>query len=39
MREWRGGRGMVLVEIGAERLWRVVEMWQGVRSEEEEAKL
>jgi carboxylesterase type B len=33
---YRSGRGRLLEEIGAPRLWRVAEMWQGVRQEEEE---
>lgn len=36
---WRGGRGDVLKRIGAERLWRVAEEWQGVRGEEPEKYL
>ncbi|CAG5173460.1 uncharacterized protein ALTATR162_LOCUS7632 [Alternaria atra] len=33
---YRNGRGALLEKIGMERLWRVSEMWQGVRQEEEE---
>jgi hypothetical protein len=33
---YRGGRGDVLSSIDGEKLWRVAEKWQGVRSEEEE---
>lgn len=32
-RRYRAGRGQVLEEIGLERLWMLVEEWQGVRSE------
>jgi carboxylesterase type B len=35
---YRGGRGAVLDSIDGEKLWRVAEMWQGVRSEEEEGR-
>jgi hypothetical protein len=35
-RVWREGRGEVLRGIGGERLWRLAEGWQGVRSEESE---
>ncbi|KAF2682831.1 para-nitrobenzyl esterase [Lentithecium fluviatile CBS 122367] len=31
---YRNGRGKVLERIGTERLWRLAEGWQGVRSEE-----
>ncbi|KAH6879154.1 Alpha/Beta hydrolase protein [Alternaria rosae] len=33
---YRKRRGALLEQIGMERLWRVAEMWQGVRQEEEE---
>lgn len=33
-RRFRGGRGKVLGKIGTEKLWRLAEAWQGVRSEE-----
>jgi carboxylesterase type B len=33
---YRGGRGDILENIGMKRLWKVSEMWQGVRSEDEE---
>ena len=33
--KYRGERGAVLRAIGMEKLWRVAEMWQNVRSEEE----
>jgi hypothetical protein len=33
-KKYRAGRGKVLESIGAERLWKVVEGWQGVRSDE-----
>jgi carboxylesterase type B len=33
---YRQGRGEVLGSIDAEKLWRVAEMWQGVRDEEDE---
>lgn len=36
-REYRDGRGGVLESIEAEKLWRVAEMWQGVRSEDDES--
>jgi carboxylesterase type B len=35
-RVYRGGRGDVLGSIDAEKVWRVAEMWQGVRSEDDE---
>jgi carboxylesterase type B len=35
-RLYRQGRGQVLGSIDAERLWKLAEMWQGVRSEDEE---
>ncbi|KAF2281338.1 alpha/beta-hydrolase [Westerdykella ornata] len=31
--KWRGGRGKVLLEVGPEKLWRLVEEWQGVRAD------
>lgn len=34
---YRQGRGNVLESIEAEKLWKLAEMWQGVRSEDEEA--
>jgi hypothetical protein len=34
-REFRRGRGSVLVAIGADRLWKVADAWQGVRREEQ----
>jgi carboxylesterase type B len=37
-REYRSGRGEMLGSIDAEKLWRVADMWQGVRSEEDENK-
>lgn len=37
-RIYRDGRGGVLDGIDGEKLWRVAEMWQGVRSEEEEGQ-
>lgn len=37
-REYREGRGQVLASIDAEKLWKLAEMWQGVRSEDEEHK-
>ena len=33
---YRKRRGSLLEKIGMEKLWRVAEMWQGVRQEEEE---
>jgi carboxylesterase type B len=33
---YRCGRGEILEDIGMNRLWNVAEMWQGVRSEDEE---
>lgn len=33
---YRQGRGRVLASIDAEKLWKLAEMWQGVRSEDEE---
>jgi hypothetical protein len=33
---YRSGRGEVLGSIDAEKVWRVADMWQGVRSEEDE---
>lgn len=30
---FRGGRGKVLESIGAQKLWKVAELWQGVRSD------
>lgn len=33
-KHFRGGRGKVLERIGAERLWRIAEGWQGVRADE-----
>jgi len=33
---WRGGRGEVLMRIGAEKMWKLAEMWQGVLSEDVE---
>jgi carboxylesterase type B len=33
---YRGGRGAVLEQIGMQKLWRLAEMWQGVRQEEDE---
>jgi hypothetical protein len=35
---YRDGRGAVLDSMDGEKLWRVAEMWQGVRSEEEEQR-
>lgn len=35
-KRYRGGRGKVLESIGAEKLWRLAEGWQGVREEKEE---
>lgn len=29
--KWRDGRGKVLLEVGPEKLWQLVEDWQGVR--------
>ncbi|KAF1912495.1 Alpha/Beta hydrolase protein [Ampelomyces quisqualis] len=37
-RLYRQGRGDVLSSIDYEKLWRVAEMWQGVRSEDEESR-
>jgi hypothetical protein len=34
--KYRDGRGAVLDSIDGDRLWTVAEMWQGVRSEDEE---
>ncbi|KAF1942622.1 para-nitrobenzyl esterase [Clathrospora elynae] len=31
---YRGGRGSLLEGIGAQKLWRLIETWQGVRKEE-----
>jgi carboxylesterase type B len=36
---YRQGRGTVLESIEARKLWKVAEMWQGVRSEDEEKNL
>jgi carboxylesterase type B len=33
---YRGGRGAVLKKIGVQRLWRLADMWQGVRQEDDE---
>jgi carboxylesterase type B len=33
---YRGGRGRVLESIDADKLWKVADVWQGVRSEDEE---
>jgi hypothetical protein len=33
--QFRSGRGRILEKIGAEKLWKVAEEWQGVRSEEQ----
>jgi hypothetical protein len=35
---YRQGRGEILGSIDAGKLWRVAEMWQGVRSEVEEGE-
>jgi hypothetical protein len=35
-RVYRNGRGEVLGSIDAEKVWKVADMWQGVRSEEDE---
>lgn len=35
-RKYRDGRGAVLDGIDGDRLWKVADMWQGVRSEDEE---
>lgn len=35
-RLYRQGRGQVLASIDAERLWKLAEMWQGVRSENDQ---
>jgi hypothetical protein len=37
-REFRRGRGIVLVAIGAERLWKVADAWQGVRREDQNSR-
>jgi carboxylesterase type B len=34
--KYRSGRGSLLEKIGMQKLWRVADMWQGVRQEEEE---
>ncbi|KAF2025247.1 alpha/beta-hydrolase [Setomelanomma holmii] len=35
-RVYRHGRGTLLDSIGAEKVWRVAEMWQGILSEDDE---
>jgi hypothetical protein len=36
---YRSGRGALLESIGMQKLWRVADMWQNVRQEEEEQYL
>jgi hypothetical protein len=35
-RVYRDGRGAVLESLGADKVWAIAEMWQGVPSEDEE---